>query len=173
LNQGSLSNPKLRIENQDAMRYLRETRERFDVVILDFPDPTNYAVGKLYSLELYRSLREHLAEDGVAVVQATSPLFARPAFWCIKTTLEAAGLRTLPYHAFVPAFGEWGFVLASRKRLEPPRELGPVATSYLNPALLAQLFVFPPDSAEVPVRVNRIDNQALVAYYGAEWERWN
>jgi spermidine synthase len=173
LNQGSLSSPKLRVENQDAMRYLREARERYDVVILDFPDPTNYAVGKLYSLELYRSLREHLAEDGVAVVQATSPLFARPAFWCIKTTLEAAGLNTLPYHAFVPAFGEWGFVLASRRRLEPPRELGPVKTSYLTPELLAQLFVFPPDSAEVPVRVNRIDNQALVAYYGAEWERWN
>jgi spermidine synthase len=106
-------------------------------------------------------------------VQATSPLFARPAFWCIKKTLEAAELRTLPYHAFVPAFGEWGFVLASRRALVPPRELGPIITRYLNPELLTHLFTFPPDSAELPVRVNRIDNQALVAYYGAEWERWN
>lgn len=173
LNQRSLSNPKLRIENQDAMSFLRETEQRFDVVILDFPDPTNYAVGKLYSLELYRSLREHLAEDGIAVVQATSPLFARPAFWCIVKTLEAAGLHTLPYHAFVPAFGEWGFVLASRRPLEPPRDLGPVVTRYLNPELLASLFIFPPDIAALPVRVNRVDNQALVAYYGAEWDRWN
>jgi spermidine synthase len=173
LNQGSLSNPKLEIQNQDAMRFLREARGRYDVMILDFSDPTNYAVGKLYSLELYRSLREHLSENGVVVVQATSPLFARPAFWCIVKTLEAAGLRTLPYHVFVPSFGEWGFVLASRRKLMPPRDLGPVATRYLSAELLAQLFVFPPDSAALPVRVNRLDNQALVAYYGAEWERWN
>ncbi|HWA78015.1 MAG TPA: polyamine aminopropyltransferase [Polyangiaceae bacterium] len=173
LNEGSLANPKLRVENDDAMRYLRATRERFDVIILDFPDPTNYAIGKLYSLELYRILRERLAERGVAVVQATSPLFARPAFWCIVKTLQAAGLATLPYHAFVPAFGEWGFVLAAGEKLTPPLELGPIQARFLTPERLAALFVFPPDSAALSVRVNRVDNQALVAYYGAAWDRWN
>ena len=64
-------------------------------------------------------------------------------------------------------------VLASRRTLAPPRELGRVPTHYLSSELLSQAFVFPPDSAELPVRVNRIENQALVAYYGAEWERWN
>jgi spermidine synthase len=173
LNQGSLSDPKLTIENQDAMLFLRNTRQRFDVVILDFPDPTNYAVGKLYSLELYRSLKSRLSEGGVVAVQATSPLFARTAFWCIERTLRAAGFHTLPYRAFVPAFGEWGFVLAAARALEPPRELGQIEPSYLSPAVLASAFVFSPDTAKLPVQVNRIDNQALVAYYGEEWSRWN
>lgn len=173
LNRGSLSSPKLQVENRDAMPFLRDTRQRFDVVILDFPDPTNYAIGKLYSLELYQSLKARLSETGVVAVQATSPLFARSAFWCIVKTLEAAGFHALPYRTFVPAFGEWGFVLASRKKLEPPSELSQLATSYLSPAVLAGSFVFSPDTSAVPVRVNRIDNQALVAYYGQQWARWN
>ncbi len=173
LNEGSLTDPRVSVKNADAMRFLRESRQRFDVIILDFPDPTNYGVGKLYSLELYRTLRERLAPDGVAVVQATSPLFARAAFWCIARTLQAADLHTLPYHALVPSFGDWGFVLASRRALPPPREVPLAGLAYLSPGVLSAAFVFPPDSAALPVRVNQLQNQALVAYYGAAWERWN
>ena len=32
-------------------------------------------------------------------------------------------------------------------------------------------FVFPPDMAAVPVEINRLDNQVLVHYYGAEWRK--
>ncbi|MGC4086503.1 MAG: hypothetical protein QM756_01140 [Polyangiaceae bacterium] len=173
INQGSLGTSRVRVENQDAMTYLRAAGALFDVAILDFPDPTNYAVGKLYSLEFYRALEKRLSPDGVLVVQATSPLFARKAFWCIARTLEAAGFRTLPYHAFVPSFGEWGFVLGRRAGLSAPRAVPLPGLRYLEPAVLASLFVFPPDSARVPAEVNRIDNQALVGYYDADWERWN
>ncbi len=173
LNQGSLRSKKLHVENQDALLFLRNTHELFDVVILDFPDPTNYAIGKLYSLEFYRSLKAHLAVGGVAVVQATSPLFARSAFWCIAHTLTAAKFHTLEYHTLVPSFGEWGFVLAAHAKLHVPTTLPYLELRYLGQSMLGNLFVFPPDSAAVPTRVNRIDNQALVAYYGAEWERWN
>lgn len=173
LNQGSLRSARVRVENDDALSYLRRGKELFDVVILDFPDPTNYAVGKLYSLEFYRALAQRLAPAGVAVVQATSPLFARSAFWCIERTLVGAGFRTLPYHVLVPSFGEWGFVLARRAELEVPRDVAVQGLRYLNAGNLAALFVFPPDSARLAVRVNRIDNQALVGYYDADWERWN
>jgi spermidine synthase len=173
LNEDSLRDPRLHVENQDAMRFLEATKRRFDVVIFDFPDPTNYAVGKLYSLELYRTLARRLAPGGVAVAQATSPLFARSAFWCIAKTLEAAGLHTLPYHALVPAFGDWGFVLASAEPLSPPERIPLPRLAFLSPQVLESLFVFPPDSQPLPVRVNRLENQALVAYYDAAWERWN
>jgi spermidine synthase len=33
------------------------------------------------------------------------------------------------------------------------------------------LFAFPPDMDAVPVEINRLDNQILVHYYGAEWQR--
>jgi spermidine synthase len=173
LNHGSLRSARVRIENRDAMIHLRDPAVAFDVAILDFPDPTSYAVGKLYSLEFYRELAARLSPDGVVAVQATSPLFARSAFWCIERTLRAAGFYTLPYHVFVPSFGEWGFVLARRTPLSAPRQIPLPGLRYLDERVLGSLFVFPPDSARVLARVNRIDNQALVGYYDADWERWN
>jgi spermidine synthase len=42
---------------------------------------------------------------------------------------------------------------------------------FLTIASTPGLFDFPPDMATVPVEVNRLDNQILVHYYGAEWQR--
>ncbi|MFZ5889771.1 MAG: polyamine aminopropyltransferase [Myxococcota bacterium] len=173
LNAGALASPRVRVDNDDALSFLRRGGASFDVAILDFPDPTNYAVGKLYSLEFYRALAARLTPHGLIVVQATSPLFARSAFWCIEHTLRASGFQTLPYRAFVPSFGEWGFVLAGRAPLTPPQEIPLPGLRYLNARMLPSLFVFPPDSSKLAVRVNRIDNQALVGYYDADWDRWN
>ncbi len=173
LNQGALEDPRVRVENADAFQRIRTTTERFDVVILDFPDPSSYAVGKLFSLELYRALAARLSPGGVAVVQATSPLFARGSYWTVVRTLEAAGLHVLPYHGFVPSFGEWGFVLAARHPLPPPALQAPAGLRFLSPQLLAESFAFPPDMARVPGPINRLDNQALVSRYVKEWGRWD
>lgn len=176
LNEQAFRDPRVSVINDDAMSYLRSAPLRFDVAILDFPDPNSYALGKLYSLEFYRLLRTRLAQDGVAVVQATSPFFARAAFWCIEATLRATGLNTLPYRVFVPAFGDWGFVLASAS---PGHTLSfetsrlPAQLVYLNTDVLRQSVAFPPDSQRLGVHVNRLDNQALVEYYSAAWERFN
>ena len=113
LNGHSMTNPQLRVINTDAMRFLAEGEGTFDVVIVDFPDPNNFALGKLYTTGFYALLKKRLAPGGVAVIQSTSPLFARQSFWCVDTTLKAAGFWTLPYHALVPTFGEWGYVLAA------------------------------------------------------------
>jgi spermidine synthase len=173
LNQGALRSPRVRVQNRDAFQALRQSNETFDVIILDFPDPSGYAVGKLFSLELYRTLTERLAPEGAAVVQATSPLFARGSYWTIVSTLEAAGLSVLPYHGFVPSFGEWGFVLAARRRLARPVLRAPAVLDFLTPQLLEKSFAFPPDMARVAAPVNRLDNQALVSLYVEEWGRWD
>ncbi len=173
LNRGALDDPKVQIVNRDAMIWLSEHAEPHDVIILDFPDPSNFSLGKLYSEELYRRVRERLAPGGALVVQSTSPLFARRAFWCIETTLRATGLHTLPYRVFVPSFGEWGFVLAGHDAVAPPTRLPPATLRYLDASTLGALFEFSADMAALPVKVNRLDNQALVAYYLAEWSRWD
>jgi len=143
---------------------------RFDVVIVDFPDPNNFSLGKLYTTRFYRLLRAHLATGGAAVVQSTSPLLARVSFWCITTTMEAAGLFVRPLHVAVPSFGEWGFALARAEPFEPPRSVLP-GLRFLSDAVLPGLFQFGPDVSRVPAEVNRLDNQVLVQYYEAEWRR--
>lgn len=173
LNQGALEDPRVKIRNEDAFLVLREPQLRFDVVLLDFPDPSSYGVGKLFSVELYRALGERLEPGGVAVIQATSPLFSRASFWSVVRTLEASGLSTLPYHAFVPSFGDWGFVLAGKQPLTRPSLRPPSELTFLTDELLARSFEFPRDMAPVEAPVNRLDNQALVGLYVKEWSRWD
>jgi spermidine synthase len=170
LNAGALASPRVRVVNQDAFRWMDETRESFDFVVVDLPDPSNYGVGKLYTTAFYRLLSHHLNRGGMVVVQSTSPLFARSAFWSIDRTLREAGLRTWPYHLYVPSFGEWGFVLAGRDDYTAPERL-PEGLRYLTPGTVPHLFEFPADMRPVPVRANRLDDQVLVRYYSDEWER--
>ncbi|HET7343263.1 MAG TPA: polyamine aminopropyltransferase [Methylomirabilota bacterium] len=170
LNDGALRDPRVRVVNADAFVWLADTRQAFDVAIVDFPDPHNFSLGKLYSRSFYRLLRARLAPGGRAVVQATSPMFARRSFWCIAQTVRSAGLAAAPYHVYVPSFGEWGFVLAGPEPWTAPAAY-PAGLRFLTVAGTPALFAFPPDMAAVPVEINRLDNQILVQYYGADWQR--
>lgn len=184
-NGGSFKSSRVRVVNDDAMHWLSEgepgrdpkSRAPFDVAIVDFPDPSSFSVGKLYTTHFYRLLRRALHPRAVATIQSTSPLFARRSFWCIVRTLETAGFATRPYHAFVPSFGEWGFVLAA---MSPAAQPGTVVTPlpeglrYLDDSSMASLFVLGPDLGPVAdVIPNRLNNQVLVSYYEREWRRWN
>ena len=95
------------------MIWIEKEPDLFDVVVVDFPDPNSYAVGKLYTSRFYSLVKKKLDPEGVVAVQSTSPLFARRSFWIVDATLRAAGFSTRPYHIAVPSFGDWGFVLAS------------------------------------------------------------
>ena len=172
LNEHSMESPKLKVVNDDALQYLNETKEKFDVMIVDFPDPNNFSLGKLYTTRFYSILKAHLEPEGVAVVQSTSPLFARQSFWCIDQTIRAAGFQTKPYHVWVPSFGEWGYVLASVEPLET-RHVLPTGLKFLNEETLPSLFQFPQDMGPVPAEVNKLNNQVLVHYYENEWKHWN
>jgi spermidine synthase len=110
LNQHSLTNARVHVINSDAFPWLQQTSDAYDFVVVDFPDPTNYSLGKLYTTAFYRLLAKHLSAQGLAVVQSTSPLFAAVLLVHRRNT-QQAGLKTIPYHLYVPSFGEWGFVL--------------------------------------------------------------
>ena len=172
LNGGALLDPRVRVVNDDALAWLasQPPERRFDVAVVDFPDPNNYSLGKLYTTRFYRLLRLHLAQGGAIAVQATSPLLARTSFWCIAATMEGAGLHVRPLHAAVPSFGEWGFLLARAEPFEAPAHVIP-GLRFLTDAVLPGLFQFGPDMERVPAEVNRLDNQILVQYYESEWRR--
>jgi spermidine synthase len=170
LNANALASPKLKIINADALQWLEQSQEMFDFVVADFPDPSNHSLGKLYSTAFYRLLKQHVADTGRIVVQATSPLHARESFWTVVATLEAAGWQTAPYHALVPSFGEWGFILAGRREYRPPATI-PVSTLFVTPDALPALFHFPADMARVAAEPNRLDNQNLVRIFEREWGR--
>ena len=168
LNGGALSSPKLTIVNTDAFKWLQAGTDNFDVIIVDFPDPTNFSIGKLYTNSFYALLANRLSASGYAAIQTTSPLVARKSYWTIATTIESVGLTATPYHANVPSFGEWGYLLASHRPWRMPTAL-PEGLRFLTPQTLPLLFNFPKDMARVPTEVNRLSNQVLVTTYEQEW----
>jgi spermidine synthase len=173
LNGEALQSTKLAIINDDAFGWLDRSDEMFDVIVVDFPDPSNHALGKLYSTSFYALMARHLAASGYAVVQTTSPLIARKSFWTVVSTIEAVGLAATPYHAHVPSFGEWGFVVASQRPLAlaaAARGL-PAGLRFISASGLAALFDFPPDMARVPAEPNRLSTQGLVQTFEEEWGR--
>ena len=169
INQASLQSPRVHVTNADAFPWIDVSRESFDFIVIDFPDPTNYSLGKLYTTAFYKAVARHLSVQGLIVVQSTSPMFARDSFWCIAETLTQAGLHTYPYHLYVPSFGEWGFVIASTREYTPPLTL-PAELSFLTVAGLPALFQFPPDMAAVPMPANRLNDQVLVRAYYRDWK---
>jgi len=170
LNSGSLTDPRVQIVNTDAFIWLRDAPPAsFDFIIVDFPDPTNFSVGKLYTTNFYNALHRALAVGGVAVVQASSPIQARKSFWCVVSTLESVGFEVVPYHAYVPSFGEWGFVIASKHNWHPATSY-PAGLRFVEPDSVAAMLSFPADMSRVPADINRLTNQALVRYFDAEWQ---
>lgn len=170
LNRGSLKSSKVKVINEDAFPWLDRQDTMFDFVAVDFPDPTSFSLGKLYTTAFYRLLARHVSDNGYIAVQSTSPLFARQSYWCIVETLKQAGLKTWPYHVYVPSFGEWGFVLAGRHQYEPPAAL-PQGLRFLAVSSVPDLFRFPTDMLPVDAEPNRLNDQILVRYYEHEWQQ--
>jgi spermidine synthase len=169
LNQQSLSSPRLQVINADAFPWVDQNTQMFDFIVIDFPDPTNYALGKLYTTAFYRAVARHLSARGFMVVQSTSPMFARDSFWCIVETLRKSGLQTFPYHVYVPSFGEWGFVLAGTHQYAAPISI-PSPLKFLNLEGIPLLFQFPPDMGPLPMPANQLNTQVLVRTYENDWK---
>lgn len=173
LNERSLLNEKVQVINGDAFTWLRENRELFDAIIIDFPDPSNFSIGKLYSTSFYQMLRQALAPNGITVIQSTSPFAAPRSYWCIAETLQAVGLQTMAYHNYVPSFGEWGYIMAMHQKPESMFAQLPSNLKFLNPSVLQQMFIFPEDmKTKLPIEANRLNNQVLVHYFEEEWEKY-
>ena len=173
LNEGSLSNPKVHIVNDDAYKYIEECNEYFDVIIIDLPDPNNTALARLYSKEFYQNVKNHLSKTGIIVTQASSPFFSPEAFWCINETIKSAGFEhTYPYHGYVPSFGDWGFVMASNINYDVNKFKLTVKTKYLTEDVFRSSFVFGKDLMRENIKPSTLDKPTISEYYLSGWKYW-
>jgi len=110
----------------DARKYLEESSDKFDVIIIDLVDPLEGGPARLlYTKEFYQMVKQRLKPDGIMSVQA------EPAEWtnldnftAIANTLGSVFPIARPYQVHVPSFlGLWGFVTASQNL--DPSELAP------------------------------------------------
>jgi spermidine synthase len=71
--------------NKDALHFgAKSCTGKNLMVIIDFPDPSNYSLGKLYA-QLYATVQKSLHPDAVNVIQNDFfALFCARIFWCIN-----------------------------------------------------------------------------------------
>ncbi|SMP38468.1 spermidine synthase [Neorhodopirellula lusitana] len=194
LNQKSLTDPRVHVLNQDAFIWAKEQasqgKPKFDAVVIDFPDPGSYSIGKLYTTFFYQSLRRCLSPGAGVAIQCTSPLVAPQSYWCILHTLRRSGFDVTPYHAAVPTFGVWGFALARANNVDEPNDLAEQSENakeisawtlpprlsvemtglrFLNDSTMRSLFDLPADQQPQEVSPNRLNDQILVRLYDLEW----
>ena len=176
LNHDSLLSPKLTVINTDAFLWLKKlqaqpVRPHFDAIFIDLPDPSNFSIGKLYTVSFYKLLHTVMDDSSLAVIQSTSPLVARKSFWCVVNTLGASGFVTAPYHLLVPAFGDWGYVIAANRPYHIPQAF-PSGLRFVDAGSVRDMFDFPPDMSHIDTKIQRLDDQVLIRYFDAEWSKY-
>lgn len=171
LNDGALRSSKVHVYNADAFQWLRQDTSTYDIVLIDFPDPNNYALGKLYTTTFYRTLAQRIDQRSIVVVQSTSPYIAAESYWCIHNTMRHEGFQVVPYHVYVPSFGDWGFFLAALAPLKEPSSSLAVNVRFMDTNTFADARRFPPDMGWRDTEVNRLNNQALVHLFEREWDQ--
>jgi spermidine synthase len=123
LARGTFEDSRTELRHVDARQYLEKTKETYDVIIIDLPDPIEKGPAyRLFTQEFYRIVIDKLKKNGLIAVQGGS---ATPTellnLTAVSNTLQSVFPIVVQYTAYVPCFGgPWGFCLASRKN-DPSR----------------------------------------------------
>ncbi|MFA5400233.1 MAG: polyamine aminopropyltransferase [Dehalococcoidia bacterium] len=121
--QGSFDDKRAVVLHDDARKYIAETKERFDVAVIDLADPVEEGPARmLYTQEFYKLVRDKLKPGGIMVVQSgQSGWINLHNFVAINGTLKSIFKIVRPYQVYVPSFVDlWGFHTASDS-LDPAR----------------------------------------------------
>ena len=121
----SLSSKRARVLIDDGVRFVRETAERFDVILVDSTEPFGPA-RELFGRSFYRDVRRVLADDGIVVSQAGSPFYELDALRRLCRILRSSFRVVAPYlftNLTYPG-GLWAFTFSS-KGLRPVEDFKP------------------------------------------------
>ncbi len=115
----AFNNPKLNLIIDDGIKYLKENKNSFDVIIIDSTDPIGPAKG-LFTLEFYQNVFESLIGDGIMCAQAETPYFykdiQKELFGKLKSIFPFVTMF-LSHVPFYPS-GTWSFAFSSKKYTE-------------------------------------------------------
>lgn len=174
----ALQDPKVTVHHEDAVRFLEDHDARWDVIVMDLPDPHDAGLARLYSQATFRLALRRLTDRGTLATQATSPFHAPEAYWCIVETLRAAAADTpVPRtvhagHVDVPSFGTWGIALLTPEGVDPgATDPAGLPTRWLNADALATMWRLPVDLERRPVEINQLGTAILARYYQQGWAR--
>lgn len=118
MHRGAFDDPRTEVRHEDARAYLERSREGFDLIVSDLPEPLEAGPAcLLYTREFYQTVHDRLTPSGTLTMQAGMTKACELGFFTtIHRTLRDVFPVVAGYQAFVSCFGTpWGFIVASRK----------------------------------------------------------
>ena len=113
---GAFDDKRAKVYNTDARKWLAESKEKFDVIIIDLTEPVEKGPAYLlYTREFYQIVQSKLTKTGVFSVQAGCASYIELLnLKAVSHTLKSIFPIVSIYQADIPSFGgPWGFCVAS------------------------------------------------------------
>lgn len=153
IHKGALDSPRATVVVGDGAQFVRETQDRFDLVLLDLTDPETPA-GPLYTPTFFAECKKILAEGGAMVIHLGAPFYEPEQVTRLNAELQAVFKHVSAYGLHIPLYGAyWAMAVVSdslvpttltvnevEQRLE---ERGIADLQYYNSDVHAALFALP------------------------------
>ena len=148
----SLEHPKVYVLVMDAVEYLKETKEKFDIILIDSTDPVIEQSGGLYTVPFYKDCLNALTDRGIVAAQVgdvfSEPHLVMSVFNKLKEAFHIAKI----FHAPIPSYTIFPYCFAfCSNEIDPqqgfglPRFDGSFETKYYNPQIHQGAFALPED----------------------------
>ena len=141
---GNLNDKRVNFIYADGIKYVKECRDKYDVVIIDSSDPVGPAV-ELFSMDFYNNISNILKDDGIFACQSESPIFYADEMKDIFIKLSDIYNEVKVCTAVVPTYpgGLWSFTIGSKESIntKPERLCGD--NQYVNAGILKSCFYLP------------------------------
>lgn len=113
----SFDDPRAHVIIADGYKYIVDTPEIYDIIILDLTDPYSSEIAStLYTEQFYKIIYRRLSEDGVMVTQAGSAFFYHDVYSNIVEAIKNVYPYYLEYQVWIPSFGyACNFIIGSKK----------------------------------------------------------
>ncbi|MEP7083126.1 MAG: polyamine aminopropyltransferase [Betaproteobacteria bacterium] len=113
VHRGALDDKRLEIRIGDGFEFLRQTKESFDLLLMDLTDPVG-PTAALYSSEFFQAAKRVLRPAGTLALHVGSPFFQPRRFARTLRNLTETFAIVRPYFVHIPLYGaNWGMACAS------------------------------------------------------------
>jgi len=110
------ADPRARLVFEDGKKYVEESTEKYDLILLDLSDPVGPAAD-LFQKAFHQKVYDTLNDDGIMVAQSESPYYNAKTVGMMYKNLREVFPIVRMYTCFMPIYpsGFWSFALCSKK----------------------------------------------------------
>ena len=115
-----LDNPKCEILVEDAIEYIKDKENMFDIILIDSTDPMGPGEG-LFTEEFYTNVKRSLKEGGIVVAQSESPFVnkeeIKKMYYLLKKVFPICSTYTSNIPTYPGGYWAWAFCSETVKPL--------------------------------------------------------